>query len=151
MFSPSFQDSFFVSQKTSSICNKYWGNSCALGTIYCLKCIKELFISFLSTKDDFISLFAQPEVLHVSEPSLDCLIYIWITSLTRFACLNRQSYWICLILLCKVCFGSWGWGNHYYVPTAQTAMHGEHDKAQQKSWSSTASGLAPDVWYVYIH
>ena len=33
--------------------------------------------------------------------------------------------------------------------TAQTVMqqhvveHGEHDKAQQKSWSSTASGLSP--------
>ena len=56
--------------------------------------------------------------------------------------------------LCKVCFGSWGGENHYYDSTAQTAMqehvveHGEHDKAQQKSWSSTASGLSsrcPDI------
>ena len=35
-----------------------------------------------------------------------------------------------------------------YVATAQMAMqqhvveHGEHDKAQKKSWSSTASGLS---------
>ena len=39
-------------------------------------------------------------------------------------------------------------GNHYYDPTAQMAMqqlvveHGEHEKAQKKSWSSTASGLS---------
>ena len=38
--------------------------------------------------------------------------------------------------------------NHYYDSTAQMAMqqhvveHGEHDKAQKKSWSSTASGLS---------
>ena len=56
--------------------------------------------------------------------------------------------WICLFQLCKVCFGSWGGGNHYYDSTAQTAMqqhvveHGERDKAQQKSWSSNASGLS---------
>ena len=55
---------------------------------------------------------------------------------------------ICLIQLCKVSFGSWSGGNHYYDSKAQTAMqqrvveHGEHDKAQQKSWSSTASGLS---------
>ena len=30
--------------------------------------------------------------------------------------------WICLFQLCKVCFGSWGGGNHYYDSTAQTAM-----------------------------
>ena len=56
--------------------------------------------------------------------------------------------WICLFQFCKVCFSSWGGGNHYYDSTAQTAMkqhvvqHGEHDKAQQKSWSSTVSGLS---------
>ena len=38
--------------------------------------------------------------------------------------------------------------SHYYDSTAQTVMqqhvveHGEHDKAQKKSWSSTASGLS---------
>ena len=56
--------------------------------------------------------------------------------------------WICLFHLRKVCFGCWGGGNHYFDSTAQTAMqqhvveHGKHDKAQQKSWSSTASGLS---------
>ena len=56
--------------------------------------------------------------------------------------------WICLFQLCKVCFGSWGGRNHYYNSTAQMAMqqhvveHGEHDKVQNKSWSSTASGLS---------
>ena len=56
--------------------------------------------------------------------------------------------WICLFQLCKVCFSSWGGGNHYYDSMAQMVMqqhvveHGEHDKAQQKSWSSTASGLS---------
>ena len=59
------------------------------------------------------------------------------TCISGFAC---SSY--------VVCFGSWGGGNHYYDSTAHTAMqqhvmeHGEHDKAQQKSWSSTASGLS---------
>ena len=53
-----------------------------------------------------------------------------------------------LFQLCKVCFGSWGGGNHYHDSTAETAMqqhvteHGEHDKAQQKSWSPTAFGLS---------
>ena len=56
--------------------------------------------------------------------------------------------WICLFQLCKVCFASWGGGNHYYDSTTQTAMqqhvveHREHDKAQQKLWSSTACGLS---------
>ena len=56
--------------------------------------------------------------------------------------------WIWLFQLCKVCVGSWGGGNHYYDSTAQKAMqqhvveHWEHGTAQQKSWSSTASGLS---------
>ena len=33
---------------------------------------------------DFISRFAQPGVLHVSESSLYCLAYVWIGSLTRY-------------------------------------------------------------------
>ena len=50
--------------------------------------------------------------------------------------------------LCKVSFGSLGGGNHYFDPTAQTAMQRhvvgqrEHDKAQQMSWSSIASGFS---------
>ena len=56
--------------------------------------------------------------------------------------------WICLFHLCKVCFGSWSGRNHYCDSTAQMAMqqhvveHEEHDKAQKKSWSFTASGLS---------
>ena len=85
VFSQSFQDSFFVSQKTSSICTKEWGGSWALGTIYCLECIKELLHILSVCKGlDFISHFAQPGVLHVSEPSLYCLAYVWIGSLTRY-------------------------------------------------------------------
>ena len=62
VFSPSFQDSFFVSQKTSSICTNAWGGSWALWTIYYLECIKEL-LHILSCKGlDFISLFSQPGV-----------------------------------------------------------------------------------------
>ena len=70
-------------------------------------------------------------------------------SIQELATPNKNLHiWICPFQLCKVCFGSWGGGNHYYDSTAQTAMqqhvveHGEHDKAQQKSWSSTASGLS---------
>ena len=56
--------------------------------------------------------------------------------------------WICLFQLCKVRLGSWDGGNHYNDSTAQMAMqqqvveHGEQDKAQQKSWSSIASGFS---------
>ena len=56
---------------------------------------------------------------------------------------QKLAYLICLFQLCKVCFGSWGGRNHYCDSTAQMAMeHGEHDKAQKKSLSSTASGLS---------
>ena len=61
---------------------------------------------------------------------------------------QKTAYLDCLFQLCIVCFGSRSGRNHYYDSTAQMAMqqhvveHGEHDKAQQKSWSSTASGLS---------
>ena len=61
---------------------------------------------------------------------------------------QKTAYLDCLFQLCIVCFGSWSGRNRYYDSTAQMAMqqhvveHGEHDKAQQKSWSSTASGLS---------
>ena len=64
---------------------------------------------------------------------------------------KHLQIWSCLFQLYKVCFGSWGKGNHYYDSTTQTAMqqhvveHGEHDKAQQKSWTSTASGCPETV------
>ena len=65
------------SQKTSSICTKGWGGSSALGTIYCLECIKELLhILSVCKRLNFISLFAQPGVLHVSEHSLYCVAYV---------------------------------------------------------------------------
>ena len=61
------------------------GGFWALGTIYYLKCIKELLhIVFVCKGLDFISRFAQPGVLHVSESSPDCLTYDWIGSLTRY-------------------------------------------------------------------
>ena len=52
---------------------------------------------------------------------------------------QKPAYLDLPVPVIKVCFGSWGGGNHYYDSTAQTAMqqhvveHGEHDKAQQKS------------------
>ena len=61
---------------------------------------------------------------------------------------QKPAYLDLPVQLCKVCFGSWGGRNHYYDSTAQMVMqqhvveHGEHDKAQKKSWSSTASGLS---------
>ena len=70
-------------------------------------------------------------------------------SILELATPNKNLHiWICLFQLCKVCFGNWGGGYHYYDSTAQTAMqqhvveHGELDKAQQQSWSSTVSGLS---------
>ena len=108
VFSPSFKGSFFfVSQKTSSICTKERGSSWALGTIYCLKCITELlYIFFCLQRIGFHQPFAQSGVLHISEPSLNFLIHVWICSLTRywavitevflvfFWCFSSRSPWI---------------------------------------------------------
>ena len=77
MFSPSFQDSFFVSQRLvpsaqrSEVVPELWGP-------YFVECIKELFFYILSVCKgmNFISLFAQPGVLHVSESSLYYLAYV---------------------------------------------------------------------------
>ena len=70
-------------------------------------------------------------------------------SIYELATPNKNLHtWICLFQLCKVCIGSLGGRNHYYDSTAQMAMqqhvveHGEHDKAQKKSWSSAVSGLS---------
>ena len=61
------------------------GCSWALGTIYCLECVKELLrIISVCKLLDFTSLFAQPGVLQVFEPSLYCLTYVCIGSLTRY-------------------------------------------------------------------
>ena len=73
--------------------------------IYCLECIKELFHVLSVCKGlDFISLFSQPGVLHVSEPRLNCLAYVWIGSLARYWagisevslcwCFSSRSPWI---------------------------------------------------------
>ena len=80
MFIPSFQNSFFVSQKTSSICTKEWGGSWALGTIYCLKWIKELLhyafclqrtsSAFLLSQEPCMSLTLVWTVLHRFESAV---------------------------------------------------------------------------------
>ena len=68
-----------------------------LRTINCLKCIKELLHILSVCKGlDFISLFVQRGALHVSEPSLNCLTYVWIGSLTR--------YWAGITDVGLVCF-----------------------------------------------
>ena len=72
-------------------------------------------------------------------------------SIQELATPNKNLHiWICLFQLCKVCFGSWGGGNHYYDSTAPKAM--------QQLWSMESMtrhnrshdhplhpGLAPDV------
>ena len=57
MFSPSFQDSFFVSQKISSICTKEWVVPELWGPFTVLSASKNFFISFLSAKDWISSAF----------------------------------------------------------------------------------------------
>ena len=50
-----------------------------------LSASKKCFVSFLSAKNWISSaFFAQPGVLHVSQPSLDCFTYVWMGSLTRY-------------------------------------------------------------------
>ena len=109
MFScSSFQESFFASQKASSVCTKEWGDSWALGTFYCLRCSKNFFISFLSARTGFHQLFAKPGVLHVSGPIMDCYIRLE-TIMDCYLRLNNvgigilSRYWAGIIEVCLVC------------------------------------------------
>ena len=50
-----------------------------------LSASKNIFMSFLSAIDWISSaFFSKPVVLHVSEPRLNCLAYVWIGSLARY-------------------------------------------------------------------
>ena len=57
MFSLSFQDSFLVSQKTSSICTKEWVGPALWGPYTILSASNNFLISFLSAKDCISSAF----------------------------------------------------------------------------------------------
>ena len=63
----------------SGVVSELWGPYTVLSAS------KNFLMSFLSAKDWISStFFSQPGVLHVSEPRLNCLAYVWIGSLARY-------------------------------------------------------------------
>ena len=92
-----------------------------------LSASKNFFLSFLSAKDWISSaFFAQPGVLHVCVPSLNCLAYVWKGSLTRYwagisevslvflVFLFKESldFFVILIKPILVFARYWSWGIH---------------------------------------
>ena len=103
MFSPPFQDSPFICEKSASICTEQCGDSGTLWAINDFQCIKK-FLHVLSVRKrlNFFCFLPQPGILHVPNLGLDCLInrlLSWILGLVQSVFFFKKPLNLVIILI----------------------------------------------------